>query len=200
MSSQEITNEEAVGMDLGALLHDRQQTKTFKDWRELQVFKVYCAGIYIDFKRGDAEVVKAVCHEIIGTDSEGTDIPRFRNIQLSKPPVDGWKSCMVWKYCGHVKTAEELANKLQGCEELEGWKVVAEEGSQPMSRVSSKKQIAKLYHSLQKTLKPLPTDEICFGVDEKDNIKDALVWYKRVVLGEIGGDQRGVKRKAERGF
>ena len=55
-------------------------------------------------------------------------------------------------------------------------------------------------HSLQKTLKPLPTDEMCFGVDEKDNIKDALVWYKRVVLGEIDGDQRGVKRKAERGF
>ena len=75
-----------------------------------------------------------------------------------------------------------------GCEELQDWKVVAEEGSQPMSRVSSKKQIAKLYHSLQKTLKPLPTDEMCFGDDEKDNIKDALAWCKRVMLGEIGGD------------
>ena len=127
-------------------------------------------------------------------------MPRFSPQRAIKPVVPEWGAMLVWKYRGN-KTAEELVAKLKEQRECEGWDIELASEKLPLNAVSSKKEIAENATKVQSLVAVANlTDEQCFGKDRTnaDTVEETISWYRREVLGELGGQKRKKVPAAER--
>lgn len=190
--NKENQSTDDAGMDLGELMMSMTEKKKFECWKDIKVFRVTRMGIFIVFRRGDAETVKAICHEEIAR-----DIPRFKSMQLRLCPIENWTTKLVWKYQGNMinMTTKKLAGMLKEQTELKSWRVDFIEETKPMCFAFTKQQLCEFFVKLDAEHKTRPTTAQVFG-DTGETVDEAMKWYERVILGNHGA---GKKRK-DRGF